>query len=105
VAVRRGASAEETAALHAAFADDGMRGFWRRWLVYEERTSSGPPRALLMGAIFARIGDADRAIEWLERAYDDRDPGMVYLGTNPDWETLRDDPRFIALMQRMRLPR
>jgi serine/threonine-protein kinase len=105
VAVRRGAPAEETTALREAFAADGMRGFWRRWLVYEERTSPAAPRALLMGAILARIGDADRAIEWLERAYRDKDPGLVYLGTNPDWEALRGDPRFIALMERMRLPR
>jgi len=52
---------------------------------------------------YARAGENDRALKWLERAYEARDPQMVFLG-RPDWDSLRDDPRFQDLLRRMNLP-
>ena len=105
VAARRGATPADIDALRASYHAGGLRAFWTQWLAFDERTSSGDPRALRMAATLARIGDTDRAIEWLERAYRERDPGLVYLGVAPDWEPLREDPRVIELLSRMRLPR
>jgi TolB-like protein/predicted Ser/Thr protein kinase len=48
-------------------------------------------------------GDKDRALDWLERAYEARDPNMPYLGM-PIYDSLRSDPRFRALVRKMRLP-
>jgi TolB-like protein/Flp pilus assembly protein TadD len=48
-------------------------------------------------------GDHDRAIDWLERAYQDRDPNLPYV-TIPIWDPLRADPRFQDLLRRMNLP-
>ena len=54
--------------------------------------------------ILIGLGDADGALDWMERAYDDRRGWMVYLNVNPILDPLRGDPRFAALVERMRLP-
>jgi eukaryotic-like serine/threonine-protein kinase len=48
-------------------------------------------------------GDKDRAIGWLQKAYDRHDPMLAYLGM-PPWDRLRDDPRYQALLRRIGLP-
>jgi TolB-like protein/tetratricopeptide (TPR) repeat protein len=48
-------------------------------------------------------GDNDRAIEWLQKAYDVHDPELAYSGM-PPWDRLRDDPRYQALLRRIGLP-
>jgi adenylate cyclase len=48
-------------------------------------------------------GDYDRAIDWLEKAYEEHDPNLPYLG-DPLYDPLRSDPRFQALLRRMNLP-
>ena len=55
--------------------------------------------------IYHGLGDADETIKWLERAYDERDVHMVFLGVDPKWDALRNDPRFVGLLQRMNLYR
>lgn len=56
-----------------------------------------------LAVIHARLGDGDRAIEHLRRAYDDRSELMCWLKVNPEVDALRDDPRFRDLMRRVRL--
>src|SRR5688572_24275084 len=51
--------------------------------------------------ILIGLGDADGALEWMERAYDDRRGWMVYLNVNPILDPLRGHPRFEALVTRM----
>lgn len=53
---------------------------------------------------YAAAGENERAIEWLERAFEVRDPGMPYLGVHPSWDNLRGDPRFQELLRQMNLP-
>ncbi len=53
---------------------------------------------------YDRAGENDRALEWLERAYEARDPNMPYLSAMPFFDNLRDDPRFQDLLRRMNLP-
>jgi serine/threonine-protein kinase len=98
VAARRGATPAEQRELRQAFAQGGMRGFWRRWLAYEEREAHGAPRAIRAAAVYARVGDRARAIESLERAFRERDPGLVFLGQSEAWSAVRDDPRVQAMV-------
>jgi adenylate cyclase len=53
---------------------------------------------------YAAAGENERALEWLERAFQVRDPGMPYLGVHPIWDRLRGDPRYRDLLRRMNLP-
>ena len=54
--------------------------------------------------MYQGLGDSNEALRWLERAYDERDVHMVFLGVDPKWDPLREDPRFIRLVNRMKLP-
>ncbi len=52
---------------------------------------------------YCDAGDYQRAIDWLEEAYEVRDPMLPYIG-DPIYAPLRSDPRFQELVERMGLP-
>jgi tetratricopeptide (TPR) repeat protein len=53
--------------------------------------------------VYAGIPDADRAFEWLDRAYVGRSPLLVWQSAGADLDLLHSDPRFAELMKRMGL--
>lgn len=53
---------------------------------------------------FAILGDMDRAFEYLERAYHERDGELTWIQTEPAFDNLRSDPRYASLLHRMGLP-
>jgi TolB-like protein len=54
--------------------------------------------------VYAWRGERDKAFEWLERAYVQRDVGLAWLKIDSGSRMLRDDPRFRALLRKMNLP-
>ena len=60
--------------------------------------------AYQIGEIYACRGDVDLAFQWLNRAYQQRDSGMRSLKIDPLLKSLWQDPRYIDLLKRMRLP-
>ena len=54
---------------------------------------------------FALRNDADKAFEWLDRAWDNRDAGVSYLLFDPFILRFRDDPRFAAFCKKVGLPK
>jgi DNA-binding winged helix-turn-helix (wHTH) protein/TolB-like protein/Tfp pilus assembly protein PilF len=53
--------------------------------------------------IYNALGETDNAVEWLEKGYEQRDPKMTFLKVEPKWNNLRNEPRFVDLMKRMKL--
>ena len=53
--------------------------------------------------VYAGLGDNDRALRWLQSAYDERSGWLRDLGVDPRYDGLRSDPRFKSLLGRMRL--
>jgi TolB-like protein/DNA-binding winged helix-turn-helix (wHTH) protein/Flp pilus assembly protein TadD len=53
---------------------------------------------------YAYRGETDKAFEWLDRAYRQRDPGAPELKTGPLMRSLRQDSRYVLLLKKMRLP-
>jgi tetratricopeptide (TPR) repeat protein len=53
--------------------------------------------------VYMGLGDHDRAIAWLRKAYEQHSADMIFLRT-PTYDSLRSDPRFIALMKDVGLP-
>jgi hypothetical protein len=49
------------------------------------------------------LGDKDRALTYLEQAYEEQDPQLFYLKVVPFWDPLRSEPRFQALLRRVNL--
>ena len=54
--------------------------------------------------VYAWRGDRDHAFEWLERAYQNRDPGLPYIKIDVFSQSLHGDPRFAALLAKLKLP-
>jgi hypothetical protein len=53
--------------------------------------------------IYAALGDKDKAIEWLEKAYAEREYYLTYAKVDPAFDPVRSDPRFQDLLRRMNL--
>ncbi len=60
--------------------------------------------AYQIAQIHAFRGDHERALEWLERAWSQRDCGPDMIAIDPLLRPLHGDPRFDALLRKMRLP-
>lgn len=54
--------------------------------------------------VFAWRGEKDRAFEWLERAYEQRDSDLSDIKVDPMLKSLRADPRYNALLRKMKVP-
>jgi hypothetical protein len=46
-------------------------------------------------------GEIDRAFEWVERAYAQRDPGITNVATDPFFRPLYNDYRWLPFMRKM----
>jgi len=46
----------------------------------------------------------NEAVDWLERARREREGWLVYLNVNPNFDGMRDNPRFRDLVARIGLP-
>ncbi len=55
--------------------------------------------------VYAGLGKNEQAINWLEKAFADRSNGLVFMRMEPELDGLRSNPRFIALQQKLNLPR
>ena len=60
-----------------------------------------PPYSIAL--IYIGLGDFDHAVEWLNKAYEDRCMYLVYVKADPLLDPLRSDPRFVRLLSRMGL--
>ena len=92
-------------ALDQAYAGRDYPGAWRRAAEFEAAKhgdDTGAANDIAWGALYA--GDTARALGWLERACDDRDPNLPYISCLPLFDPLRSEPRFQALLRRMNLP-
>ena len=54
--------------------------------------------------MYAWLGEQDRALEWLERARDQRDGGFINVKVDPLLRSLHGDPRYTALLVQMHMP-
>ena len=54
--------------------------------------------------VYAWRGERDQAFEWLERCYREHDSGLLLMAFDPLLRDLHADPRWKALLEKMRLP-
>jgi TolB-like protein/DNA-binding winged helix-turn-helix (wHTH) protein/Flp pilus assembly protein TadD len=57
-----------------------------------------------MALIHEGLGDTEKAMDWLDKAYQDRSNGLIFLKVDPELDSLRSNPRFKNLQQRLKLP-
>ena len=57
-----------------------------------------------VAAIYAALGDKDKAFAELEKSFEERDWNLPLLKVDPSMDPLRDDPRFKEMLKRLNLP-
>ena len=95
---------EVVEALECGYAEAGYPGAMS---LAAEKLAERSKQTYIQSSQIARLYDhaseKDRALEWLEKAYEEREPSLVDLNVWPDG-AVRDDPRFQALLGRMKFP-
>ena len=104
IAALRGATADELSGLRRAFAASGMVGFWRNWLDMDLRQSTSAPDPLRMAKLWGMAGDTARSLDWLERAYAERNPALIFLQVDPLFANMRTNPRVARILSEMNFP-
>jgi eukaryotic-like serine/threonine-protein kinase len=60
--------------------------------------------AYAIAMVYANRNDHDQAIQWLERAYRQKDVGLIEIVGERLFDNLKDDPRFRAFLKKMNFP-
>jgi tetratricopeptide (TPR) repeat protein len=68
------------------------------------KTEDGDSSAYQYATIYAQWGNRTQALEWLETALRLRDPGLVFLKTDPLMDPIRQEPRFEAIERELKFP-
>ena len=100
-----GCAPEKIVAYGQAYASGGWEGAMQWTLEHLGEESAGLhaplPALLRVAAMYAMLGEEDKAFERLEKGYKDRNSGLPFLDVSPDLDPLRDDPRFDDLLRRV----
>jgi tetratricopeptide (TPR) repeat protein len=99
---RSGASAEEIAALAHSDPIVGIRNLRRVTLerLKKDKTQS-PAVAYAYAELYVLLGENDRALMWLDKAYAEHSYTLVFLKVEPAFDPLRSEPRFQSLLRRV----
>jgi len=101
-----GGDSTDLAAEGYAYAVSHQEGEARKVLdQLKERSQQTYVQPMWLAAIHAALGEKDQAFDWLQKAYEDRSDGLVYLKVDPFFDRLRSDPRFGDLARRIGLAR
>jgi TolB-like protein/Tfp pilus assembly protein PilF len=69
---------------------------------YKGPTQRGAAPDFAVALDYVRLGDNNKAIDWLERSYQNKEPGFLEdIKVNPLLDPLRGDPRFEALVEKI----
>jgi len=60
--------------------------------------------AYQIALVYAFRNQSDKAFEWLDRAYSQRDGGLTETKVDPLLKSLHNDPRFAELLKKLNLP-
>lgn len=95
------AAAALSAGYHQAGYKEGMK---RAADVLALRAQQSHVPCIRIARLYAHAGDKNRTLQWLERADEAREAPLVHLGVAWDWDFLRSDPRFQAILGRLNFP-
>ena len=100
-----GEKSEDVAALGHAYKAGGINGVWRWDLQRQKgRMDKADFAPLNIAVDYAKLGEKDNALDWLEKAFDEHNDPMYSIKTDPVFDPLRSEPRFQALVRRMNFP-
>jgi adenylate cyclase len=82
---------------------EAMKELYRKTLAFmEEAAKYAYVSSIHFAVLQAQLGEKDKAFEWLEMAFEERQPWLGQLEFDPQFESLRSDPRFADLVRRIK---
>jgi tetratricopeptide (TPR) repeat protein len=90
-------------ALREAYEKSGYEGYLRFRL--DRHLNRENPKLVHVASLYSRLGDKDKAFEWLEKAWSKPLFGFEHAPSCFWWDRLRDDPRFETLLRKQNLPK
>jgi tetratricopeptide (TPR) repeat protein len=95
------------ARMQRAYANGGFPAFLREGLKedLQDRAKGKYVNSLGIAASYAELGDEAHALEWLEKGYEEHSSKMQYLAIDPQFDTLRSNPRFQYWLDVLGLPK
>ena len=72
--------------------------------ILRERHQQGKATAHDVAVLYAGLNDRGQALDWMERAYEERSGGLLQIKADPIFDSIRSDPRFTDLLRRLGLP-
>jgi hypothetical protein len=97
-------SPELAAAIEEDFAKSGYKGVLQSWLDgLTEISKHGYVSSYSIAQAYMRMGEKEKTFEWLQKAYEEHDSGLVSIAVEPMFEPVRSDPRFKDLLRRLKL--
>ena len=98
-------SQHEVVSLRETYASSGRIGYLRRWLeIMQSKAEQGRVLYYGIASLYARLDETEKAIECLEKAYEEHDYGLSGLLVDDVFEKLRSNPRFVQLIKKMGFP-
>ncbi|MFL6374992.1 MAG: tetratricopeptide repeat protein [Pyrinomonadaceae bacterium] len=92
-------------ALEAGYSAAGARGYWQKNVELKlEEAKQHYLEPYPLAVYYAKLGEKDKAFEWLQKAYEERDAALVYLKVDPQIDNLRPDPRSQEIVKKVGLP-
>ena len=97
-------SPELAASIEEDFTKSGYKGVLQSWLEgLTELSKHSYVSSYSIAESYMRMDQKQKAFEWLERAYEEHDSGLVSLAVEPMFDAVRSDPRFRDILRRMKL--
>lgn len=69
----------------------------------KERSRKGYVSSFWTGTIYYGLGETEKAFEWFDKAFEERDSNLTFITTPPPFDSLRSDPRYKQLLIKMGL--
>ncbi len=85
------------------FLSEGVRQ-WSQGLKSANSPREAEEAAYIVALWYARLGETEPTLEWLERSCDARPFFLPFIGVEPLFDPMRSHPRFQALLRRIGLP-
>ena len=95
---------ELAASIEEDFTKSGYKGVLQSWLDgLTEISKHGYVSSFSIAEAYMRMGEKEKAFDWLEKAYEEHDSGLVSLAVEPMFDRARSDPRYRDILRRMKL--
>ena len=96
---------EDIQEIDGIFNEQGLVKAYEKIIQHLEKVSEIYPVSPFDMAMRYMIGNQpDKAMDWLEKGFEIRDPVMTYIAVTPTFAPLFDNPRFQDIVEKMNLP-